>query len=215
MKYNLLAWVSLAIVLCNLSLLATSRLTMMIRGVAIQGALLGVLPLLLPNPAHKAHVVILVVLIFVVKGILIPGFLFRAIRNVRTTRETDLMIGNSLSVLCGILAAALSFFVLRKVPFYSMVVSPFHASTAIATAFIGLFLIITRRNIVSQIIGYVVFENAGFILGVSIAAFQPLFIEMGVLLDVLVGVFIMVMAVHYVRSEHDTISIRPLERLTR
>jgi hydrogenase-4 membrane subunit HyfE len=38
---------------------------------------------------------------------------------------------------------------------------------------------------------------------------------MGVLLDVLVGVFIMVMAVHYVRSEHDTISIRPLERLTR
>ena len=103
---------------------------------------------------------------------------------------------------------------LRKVPFYSVSISPFHASTAIATAFIGLFLIVTRRNVVGQIIGYLVFENAGFVLGISVAAFQPLFIEMGVLLDILVGVFIMVMAVNYVHMEHDTISIRSLERLT-
>jgi hydrogenase-4 component E len=214
MKYNLLAWVSLAIVICNLSLLATGRLTAMIRGVAAQGALLSILPLLLPNPAQKTHVIVLVVLTIAIKGIFIPGFLFKAIRNVRTAREIDPVVGNSLSILCGILAAGVSFFVLRKVPFYSMVVSPFHASTAMTTAFIGLFLIITRRNVVSQIIGYIVFENAGFILGVSIAAFQPFFIEMGVLLDLLVGVFIMAMAVKYVRTEHDTISIRPLERLT-
>ncbi len=81
-------------------------------------------------------------------------------------------------------------------------------------ACIGLFLIITRTNIVAQIIGYLVFENAGFVLGISIAAFQPLLIEMGVLLDIMVGVLIMVMAVRYVHLEHDTISIQPLERLT-
>jgi hydrogenase-4 component E len=214
MKYNFLAWVSLAIVLCNLSLLATSRLSAMIKGVAVQGALLSLLPVLLPNPVQKAHVFVLLFLTVAVKGFVIPGFLFKAIRNVKTTRETGLPIGNSLSILCGILAAAVSFFVLRKVPFYSMVVSPFHASTAMTTAFIGLFLIITRRNVVSQIIGYIVFENAGFILGVSIAAFQPFFIEMGVLLDVLVGVIIMVMAAKYVHTEHDTISISTLERLT-
>jgi hydrogenase-4 component E len=215
MKYNLLAWVSLAIVICNLYLLSTSRLNAMIKGVAVQGALLSILPLLLPNPAHGIHAIILVILSAVVKGVMIPGYLFRAIRDMRDIREKDPVVGYSASVVCGILAAALSFYALRKIPFYSVIVSPFHASTAITTAFIGLFLIITRRNVVTQIIGYLVFENAGFILGISVAAFQPLFIEMGVLLDVLVGVFIMVMAVSYVRTEHDTMSIRSLERLTR
>ena len=215
MKYNLLAWVSLSVVICNLYLLSASRLTSMIRGVALQGVLLSILPLLLPNPAQKIHVFILVILSAAVKGILIPGYLFKAIRDVRDVREKDPVVGYSLSVVCGILAAALSFYALRKIPFYSIAISPFHASTAITTVFIGLFLIITRRNVVSQIIGYLVFENAGFILGISVAAFQPLFIEMGVLLDILVGVFIMVMAVNYVQTEHDSISIRSLERLTR
>jgi hydrogenase-4 component E len=215
MKYNLLAWVSIALVLCNLYLLATSRLTAMIRCVAAQGALLSVLPLLLPNPAERIHVFILVILSAVIKGFLIPGYLFRAIRNIRVVRDKEPVIGYSLSVFCGIAASAASFWVLRKIPFQSLVISPFHASTAIATGFIGLFLIITRRNVVSQIIGYLVFENAGFILGVSVAAFQPLFIEMGVLLDLLVGVFILVLAANYIRMEHDTLSVRTLERLTR
>lgn len=215
MRFNLLAWVSLSIVICNLYLLGTSRLPAMIRAVAVQGFLLSFLPLLLPNPAEPLHVVIMVALSAAVKGIAIPYYLRRAIRGVRTVRDSDPSVGYTLSIAYGIFAAALSFYVLRKIPFHSVTVSPFHASTAIATAAIGLFLIITRRNVVSQVIGYLVFENAGFILAVSVAAFQPLFIEMGTLLDILVGVFIMVVAIRYVHSAHNSISIKPLERLNR
>jgi hydrogenase-4 component E len=215
MKFNLLAWVSLAIVICNLYLLSTSRLPGMIRGVAAQGLLLSILPLLLPNPAERIHIVILVLLSLIIKGYIIPRYLFQAIRDVRVSREVNPAIGYSLSVVYGILTSAFAFYVLRKVPFSSIAVSPFYASTAIATAFIGLFLIVARRNVVSQIVGYLVFENSGFILAISVAAMQPLFVEMGVLLDMLVGVFIMVMAVNHIYSEHDTISIQSLEKLTR
>ena len=215
LKFNFLAWVSVSVVVCNLYLLATSRLPAMIRAVALQGLLLSLLPLLLPNPAEHTHIIILMVLSAVIKGIVIPGFLFRAIRDVRVVREVNPTVGFSISVAYGILVAAFSFYVLRKIPFASVVVSPFHASTAIATACIGLFLIITRRNIMGQIIGYLVFENSGFILGISIAAFQPLYIEMGILLDMLVGVFIMVIAVSHVYAEHDSMNIESLERLTR
>jgi hydrogenase-4 component E len=213
--FNLLAWVSLAIVLCNLYLLGTSRLPAMIKAVAVQGLLMSALPILLPHPAEWLHVVLLVVLSAAIKGFLIQFALFRAIRDVRIVREVNASVGFTFSVVFGITAAAVSFFVLRKIPFYSVSISPFHASTAIATATIGLFLLVTRRNVVSQVIGYLVFENAGFILGVSVAAYQPLFIEMGVLLDILVGVFIMVVAIRYVRSAHDSISVQSLERLTR
>ncbi len=215
MGFNLLAWVSLSIVVCNLFLLGTSRLRAMIKAVALQGFLLSVLPLLLPNPAEPVHAIVIMALGAVVKGMVIPGYLYRAIRNVRNVRELSPTVGYSLSVMYGICTAAISFFVLRKVPFYSVAVSPFHASTAIATACAGLFLIIARPNLLSQIVGYLVFENAGFILGISVAATQPFFIEAGVLLDILAGVFIMVMTVQHAHAKHNTISIRPLERLSR
>jgi hydrogenase-4 component E len=215
MSFDFLPWVSLAIIVCNLYMLGTSRLTGMIRGVAMQGFLLSLLPLLLPNPAEPFHTVLLVILGMTIKGILIPRYLFRAIRDVRVGREVNPSIGYSLSAAYGIITSVFAFYVLRTIPFLPVAVSPFHASIAIATAFIGIFLIVARRNVVGQIIGYLVFENSAFILAISIAAFQPLLVEMGVLLDMLVGVFIMVMAVHHIHTKHRTISIESLERLTR
>jgi hydrogenase-4 component E len=207
-------WVSLAVLLCNLYLLVTSRLRAMIHGVAIQGILISILPLLLPNPAEKIHMMILVVMSILIKGVVIPRYLLQSIRDVRVARDVDPAVGYSLSTVFGLLASGFSFYILKHVPFSSITISPFHASTAIATACIGIFIIVARRNVVSQVIGYLVFENSGFILGISIAAFQPLFVEMGVLLDMLVGIFIMVMAVNHIHTHHDTISIRSLERLS-
>ena len=216
MSFDLLAWVSLAIVVCNLYMLATSRLTGMIRGVAIQGLPAEHAP---PAPAQpgRAHSYV-------------PACcLGHGNQRHRDTRAifsgpygTCAWFAKSippsairLSATYGIITSAFAFYILRKIPFSSVAVSPFHASIAIATAFIGIFLIVARRNVVGQIIGYLVFENSAFILAISIAAFQPLLVEMGVLLDMLVGVFIMVMAVHHIHTKHKTISIQSLERLTR
>jgi hydrogenase-4 component E len=215
MTFDLLAWVSLAIVVCNLYMLATSRLSSMIVAVAVQGFFLSLLPLLLPNPTHGFHTIFLVCLGMVIKGLLIPRYLSRSIRDVRVVKEVNPSVGYFLSAAYGIITSAFAFYIVRKIPLSSVAVSPFHASTAIATAFIGMFLIVTRRNVVGQIIGYLVFENSAFILGVSIAASQPLLVEMGVLLDMLVAVFIMVMAVSHIHTKHKTISSHTLERLTR
>lgn len=212
MKTDILSFVSLAIIICNLYMLGTSRLTGMIRGVAAQGILLSILPVLLPNPAQRIHMIILVILSMTIKGILIPKYLYRSIRDVRVIREVNPSIGYSLSVTYGVLASAFSFYILKTLSFPS--ISLFHAAIAMTTSFIGIFLIIARRNVVSQVIGYLVFENSGFILGISIAAFQPLFIEMGILLDMLAGIFIMVMAVNHIHTEHKTISVQSLEKLT-
>lgn len=106
MNFDFLAWVSLAIVVCNLYLLATSRLTGMIRAVAIQGFLLSILPLLLPNPAEQFHTILLVILGIAIKGVLIPRYLFRAIRDVRVVREVNPSVGYSLSAAYGIITSA-------------------------------------------------------------------------------------------------------------
>ena len=215
MKQNLLAWVSLLIVVSNLYLLGTGRWSAMIRAVAAQGLLLSILPLLLPNSANRVHALILFAMSAAIKGVAIPRYLNRALRGVSATRETGAVVGSTLAVAYGLLTSALAFYIMHSVSYSSAIVSPFHASTAIATAFIGIFLIVTRRSVVGQVIGYLVFENSAFILGIAIASFQPLLVEMGVLLDMLVGIFIMVIVVRYIHAEHDTISIESLERLVR
>ncbi len=214
MTHSLLLALSLLLVICNLYLLGTSRVRAMIRAVALQGFLLGLLPLLAPHPMAWRDLLVLMTLGIAIKGLLIPHFLFRAVRGVEDTREENPPIGYSLSQLYGVVVAGASLYLVRYIPASAAVVSPLYVSIAISAAATGLFLIMTRRKAVSQVVGYLVFENSAYILGVSLAAYQPVLVEIGVLLDMLVAVFIMVAVIHHIHAEHETIDTEALERLT-
>lgn len=214
MRENLILWISLLIVLSNLYIVSSSRLTFQIKGVAAQGLLLSLLPPLLLVSANRTHTIILVVIGVVIKAVVMPQYLFKTIRDVKVEREVNPLIGYSFSMMYGIITTAFSFYVIQRIDSLPKTFSPFHLSAAIAMAFIGIYIIIARRNVVSQIIGYLVLENAGFTLGFSIAAAQPFFVEMGVLLDLLVGIIIMTMAVNHIYLEHNSMSVETLDRLT-
>jgi hydrogenase-4 component E len=213
MKENLLIWVSLAIILTNFYAISSSRLTYMIKAVAAQGFLLSILPLLLINEQHITEILILMFLGIVIKGLVIPHYLFKTIKDIKVQRNVNPLIGFSFSIIYALVTSVLAFYIVKKIG-SNHIFSSAQASVAIATAFIGLYIIIARRNVVSQIIGYLILENAGFILSLSVAVSQPLFVEMGVLLDVLVGVFIMTIAVNHIYLEHNSVEVDSLERLT-
>lgn len=214
MQTNLLIWVSLLIILSNIYLLGTSRLGAMIRGIAFQGILLSVLPLLLPG-IQTGHIVLLCLLSVIIKGYLIPKFLEKIIYDVEVKRELNPYVGYFSSVLFGLVVSYSSFYLLKKMPFYSLVVSPIHAATAMASILVGTFLIASRRNVLAQVIGFLVFENSGFILGISVAGSQPLFIEVGVLFDLVACVAIMGVAIKFIHTHFKSLSIHSLERLSR
>lgn len=216
MKENLLVWVSILIILSNIYLLGTSRLGVMIRTIAFQGILLSILPLLLPGSgAASGHLFLISMLSVIIKGFFIPNYLHKIISDVKVKRELSPYVGYFSSVVFGLVVSYSSFYLLNKMPFYSLVVSPIHASTAMASVLIGTFLIATRKKVLAQIIGFLVFENAGFILGVSVASTQPLFIEMGILFDLIAGVVIMGTSMKLIHLHFDSISVDSLERLKR
>jgi hydrogenase-4 component E len=161
------------------------------------------------------HVILLSVLSVIVKGYIIPNYLDKIIHQVKVKRELNPYVGYILSVLFGIMVSYGSFVLLKHMPFYTLVVSPLHAATAMASILIGTFLIASRRNVLAQIIGFLVFENAGFILGISVAASQPLFIEIGILFDLVAGVIIMGTTMRFIHTHFDSISVNALERLSR
>lgn len=216
MQQNLLILISLLIILSNLYLLGTSRTRAMLRGIAAQGVLLSLLPFLLPvHEAGLISVIIPAVLSITIKAILIPYFLHRIIRRVNTENALHPYLGYSVSVIIGLLISYGSFLFIEKLPFTYLSVSPLTTSAAFASVLIGMVIIATRRNIIAQIIGYLVFENAGFILGISLSSTMPLFIEVGIMLDLLSGIFIMVVAVSRIHLQFDSVGTQKLERLNK
>ena len=123
------------------------------------------------------------------------------------------MIGYSFSILIALLIAGGSFLVCRRIDLAELAVSPLSAPVAFATVLIGLFIIVARRKAITQAIGFLVFENGIAIFGTGMALEYGLIVELGILLDVFVLVFVMGIAVFQISREFDHIDSDRLNKL--
>lgn len=78
---------------------------------------------------------------------------------------------------------------------------------------VGLFMIVARRLAITQVLGYLAMENGIYTFGLAFAEKEPLLVEMGILLDVFVGVFIMGIMIYHINREFDHIDTDRLSEL--
>ncbi len=199
------------LILTNLMLVGTNRLNGCIRMIAAQGFLLGALALILQAGQPAVHVFLLAIGSAILKGAVFPWTLYRALREADVRREADPFVGFTLSlVIAGAaLAAAIGLSARLPLPEAGQIVFP----TALFMIFIGFFLLISRRNALNQVLGYLVLENGVYLSGIVLIKEQPVLIELGVLLDVFVGVFIMGIMIFHIQREFDHIEVDRLAAL--
>jgi hydrogenase-4 component E len=201
------------LVFTNLRLLGLNRLNASIRTVATQGVLLGVVALL-ANAGHLTPRFIMIgVAGIVLKGIVFPWLLFRALRGARVRREVEPFVGYVPSVLAGVGSFLISLWVAARLPLPATATSDLLVPTSLSILFVGLFLVVSRKKALSQALGYLVFENGIYAFGVGIAYEAPALIEMGILLDVFVAVFVMGITVFHISREFDSIDTTRLAAL--
>jgi hydrogenase-4 component E len=201
-----------SLLLVNLVALASARINLVVRAVALQGLLLGALALV----AHSrldARAGALALATAVLKGWLIPAILGRALRQVAIKREEEPSIGLLPSLLLGALAAALALAFGSELPFAEARLSPLLIPTALATAVTGLIVLTTRRKAISQVLGYLILENGIFIFGLLLVEAMPFLVEAGVLLDVFVGIFVSSIIIHHINQEFSSLDTRRLSLL--
>ncbi|MCU0916144.1 MAG: hydrogenase [Planctomycetes bacterium] len=181
--------ISVLLILSCLLLLGSSRLHVAIRVVAAQGLLLGVLPIV--RSAENLHVAILILGLstIVSKGILLPWLMNTCLRLSGIRREIEPFVGFGPSLLCGTALLGLAVWIavrlqLPQVPLI-LLTSSFFA------ILVGLFLMVTRRKAITQSLAYLVMENGVYGVGISMSLDFPFLVELGILLDVFVGVFLM------------------------
>jgi hydrogenase-4 component E len=201
----------LLVILINFFALGSSRLAACIRAVALQGGVLALLPLL----AHgfTGHALLLAAGAFTLKGVLIPWLLLRAMREVHIRREMEPLIGFVPTLLAGALATAGAFFFADLLPLATVHQGGLFIPTSLATLLTGFLLLISRRKAITQVVGYLILENGIFIFGILLAEALPLMVEAGVLLDLLVGVFVMGIVIGQINREFSTLDTEQLSAL--
>jgi len=197
--------------LLNFYILGVSRLRMLIFVVALQGVLLGLMyPIVhqgfLPesgglttmSPLSLLRLALLTAAIVGIKGLLIPKLLFRAVllADIRTTISS--VIGFVPSLLLGGIGTGAALIFARSLPLPEGHQHHLLIPAAFATVLAGFLMLVTRREALGQVLGYIVMENGIFIFGLLLIEAVPLLVEFGVVLDLFVGVFVMGIIVNHV-----------------
>lgn len=196
----------------NFVALGVSRARTVIHAVALQGLLLGILPLFV-HPHLGLRGALLAVGTIIIKGIVIPRLLFRALREVTLQREVRPLVGFIASLLLGAVVTGLAVMFSYTLPLAREHAEQLLVPASLATILCGLLLMTTRLKAVLQVLGYLMLENGIFMFGLLLLEAMPFLVEVGVLLDLFTGVFVMGIIMFHINRAFDSVSTEHLARL--
>jgi len=201
------------LILTGFVFLGSGRLQFGIRTLAVQGILLGLIPLLGNLQGLWARLTALAILSLVIKGLVLPYFLTRAMQRSKVLHEDNPFVGFTTSMVVGIVCLGGSFWLASRLPFIDSTQPQMAVAVSLFNVFVGFFVIISRRKALTQVLGYLVMENGVYIFGVAFAVDVPLLVELGVLLDVFVAVFVMGIVIFHISKSFDHIDTDQLSTL--
>lgn len=208
--------ISLVLILLSVLLsLASSRLIALVKIMAVQGVLVSLIPLFLQHFSNMGSGgLIFFQVMILIKGVLIPGLLFIALKRVVIRREIEPIIGYHASLFAGLVIILISVYMTNRLAHLS-VNNAMLLTTAITTMSAGFFLMMSRRKAITQVIGYLMLENGIYMVGTALTkhSHTVYVIEFGVLLDLLVGVMIMGIILNNINHAFDDIDTDLLNRL--
>lgn len=209
---QIIDYLSVFLIISVFILLASSRLAFCINAVTAQGVILAFIPVL-GEGAHLGPATIAVCLItLAIKGYAFPRLLNSAIARARVKREVEPLVGYITSLLIGLAMLVFAFWLQSRLPIRQGV-----QGMLLPAAFFcilgGFYITIARRKALTQILGYLALENGIFAFGAAALSEHPWMLEMGILLDVFVAVFIMGVAIFHISQEFDHIDADRLASL--
>jgi len=202
----------IVVLLLNFGILGSSRIRFHIRLLALQGFILGIIPLFLYEEV-ALHSIAVVIFLIISKGILIPLFLMTSLKKVKINLEVENFISFMHSVVLAAIGTTLIFVFSKLLPVNGEHGSTYFIQVSISTIFVAFIIIISRIKAISSVIGYLVLENGVFIFGFLIAKHIPFSLELGFLLDLIVGIFIMGIILNHIDREFSSIDVTQLKSL--
>ncbi len=204
------------IILFGLSMLylaATSRIIAHVRILIGQGILLFLICCCGMEHINWFNFAFLTVETLIFKSIVIPWFLIRVLKKTHSNRDVAANIPHfyclviaSIILLAGFLAS--NYYVSSV-----KLISPIYFGVSVSTIIISLWLITIKHKIISNVIEFITMENGIFLLSLSVAKEMPMLVNLGVLLDVFIAVYILGLFVNEINKEFNDLEVSHLSEL--
>jgi hydrogenase-4 component E len=199
------------LVLISLLMLFQDRLTALINVFAAQAVTLALSVAWQAYIQAAPHLYITAALALVLKALVIPLALHRIIKRLGIHREIDQVVGVGPTMLAGVGLVALSLVVMLRVTEASDRLAREDLAFALSVVLLGLLMMVTRRNAVGMIIGFMSLEN-GLVLAATGAKGMPLVVEISVAFSVLIAFIVIGIFLFRIRERFETVDVAALDR---
>ncbi len=196
----------------SFSLLYQDRIFAVLNIFAAQAILLSMAVGWEAGTQQRPHLFITAALALCLKGIIIPVALHKMIVRLGVHRDIEQVVGVGKTLLLGLALTSLSLMLVLKITVAADSFTREGLALALAIILLGMLMMITRRNAVTQIVGFMSLEN-GLILAATGARGMPLVVEVSVAFSVLIALFVFAVFVFRIRERFDSVDIEALENV--
>jgi hydrogenase-4 component E len=202
-----------ALLLLSFAMLAQRRILSLIDLFAAQGFVLSLSTAFVAWATGQTHLYWSAGLTFLLKVLLLPWILHRLIRRLNVKWDVETLINIPTTMLVGLVLVILAFNLAQPVSELAGTVTRGTLGIALATVLLAFLMMITRSKAVPQVIGFLAMENSLFFAATAATYGMPMVVELGIALDVLVGVVILGVFFFQIRERFDSLDIHHLEKL--
>jgi hydrogenase-4 component E len=160
---------------------------------------------------HAPHLYVTAAIALIFKAIVIPLSLHRIIERLGIHREIETVVGIGLTMLAGMALVALSMAIMLRITGQATPIAREDLAFALAVVLLGLLVMVTRRNAVSQVVGFMSLEN-GLVLAATGAKGMPLVVEISVAFSILIAFIVIGIFLFRIRERFDTVDVRALDQ---
>jgi hydrogenase-4 component E len=207
---NLLASILLIL---SFAMLSQRRILSLIHLYMFQGMALVAATLLIGYTTDQPHLYYSAALTLVLKVILIPILLHRLINRLNVRWDVETLLNIPTTMLIGIGVVILSFYLASPISRLSATIVHSTLGIALACVLLSFMMMIARSKAVPQVIGFLSMENGLFFAATATVYGMPMVVELGIALDVLVGILILGVFMFQIRERFDSLDVHHLETL--
>ena len=199
--------------LLGFAMLAQRRILSLINLFMLQGAVLVASTLIVAHTTGQSHLYWSASLTLTLKVIALPWILHRLIRKLSVKWDVETIINIPTTMLCGIALVVIAFNVAQPISELSGTIMRATIGIALACVLLSFLMMITRSKAVPQVIAFLSMENGLFFAATSATYGMPMVVELGIALDVMIGMVILGVFFFQIRQQFDSLDIRQMERV--
>lgn len=201
------------LLLIAFGMLSQRRILSLINLFALQGFVLSVSTVFVAYTSNQHHLYYSAALTLVLKVIILPWILHRLIRQLNVKWDIETLFNIPTTMLVGIALVVFAFNLAAPISLMAGTITKSSLGIAMACVLLSFLMMITRSKAIPQVIGFLAMENGLFFAATSATYGMPMVVELGIALDVLVGMVILGIFFFQIRETFDSLDLKHMEKL--